>query len=386
MTVDPKYVHQARVIEKLHYREAAELAYFGAKVLHPQSLVPLASVNIPLKIKNSFHPNEVGTTVNNEVDSKKYPVKALTAITKQALISVEGHGIIGVPGIAARTFSALANAGVSVSFISQSSSEASICFVVSENEKAKSVATLQEAFHWELEHNMIDRIEEQTEIAIVAVVGLGMVGTPGIAARTFKALTKSKVNIIAIAQGSSELNISFAISDTEVSTALTALHQEYKLNKSKALSQRRGKKIELQLLGLGQIGTTLAKQIQEQESYFEKKLELQLSTIAVADKSGMMISEEGLSANAINRAIDRKAKHGTLFQKEDTQADIWPYSEAKEHLFQLPFEKGVVADLTATDTTEYLIEAMHQDFHVVLANKKTIGGTQKNFLLPKELL
>jgi aspartokinase/homoserine dehydrogenase 1 len=260
MTADPKSVPTARVLSELHYREAAELAFYGAKVLHPRTMIPLVDRKIPLFVRNTFRDGSV-TRIADDVKPGAYPVKALTAIHRQALISIEGSGMIGVPGVAGRTFTALSNAGHSVSMISQASSEASICFVVPEAEAAHAVAALEEAFASERRAKLIDRVRAETGIALIAVVGLGMRGRPGIAARTFSALSGARVNVVAIAQGSSELNITVAVDEADATRALQALHNEYQLDKLHPLADATGRESKLTLLGFGQIGRELASQL-----------------------------------------------------------------------------------------------------------------------------
>ena len=215
-------VPNARVLEEVHYREAAELAFYGAKVLHPRTMIPLVDREIPLYIRNSFQSQLPGTRIAADVKPGAYPVKALAAIHSQALIAIEGKGMIGVPGVAGRAFSALAQAGHSVSMISQASSESSICFVVPEAEAAHATAALEEAFEPERRLKLIDRIHAEKRVALIAVVGLGMRGHAGIAARTFSAISGAGVNIIAIAQGSSELNITVAVEEKDATAAARA--------------------------------------------------------------------------------------------------------------------------------------------------------------------
>src|SRR5207245_403927 len=188
-TADPKMVPDARVLEEIHYREAAELAFYGAKVLHPRTMIPLVDRRIPLFVRNAFRPESSGTRIAADVKPGPYPVKALTAIHRQALIAIEGKGMIGVPGVAGRAFTSLAQAGHSVSMISQASSESSICFVVPESEADHAVKALLGAFEQERRLGLIDRISAEKSIALIAVVGLGMRGRLGIAAATFSALT-----------------------------------------------------------------------------------------------------------------------------------------------------------------------------------------------------
>src|SRR5260221_2819180 len=213
LTAGPRVVPGAPVIPQLHAREAAELAYYGAKVLHPRALIPLAGLaaarSIPVFVKPFADPKAAGTEISARRTLDKYPVKALSAAGGQALLTVTGNGMLGVPGIAARTFEALFEQGTSVSLISQSSSEQSICFSVPEAAARRARDRLAEEFESEIARQEIDGVEMQTGLATLAIVGMGMAGAPGIAARLFGALSHAGINIVAIAQGSSELNISF---------------------------------------------------------------------------------------------------------------------------------------------------------------------------------
>ncbi|HSP33522.1 MAG TPA: aspartate kinase, partial [Thermoanaerobaculia bacterium] len=284
MTADPRIVPSARVLPELHYREAAELAFYGAKVLHPRTMIPLADKKIPLLVRNTFR-EMGGTRISADAQPGEYPVKALTAVPGQALISIEGSGMIGVPGVAARTFGALAAAGHSVSMISQASSESSICFVVPEVEAAHAVAALEEAFALERKMKFIDRIRAEKGVALIAVVGLGMRGRPGIAARTFSALAAEHVNVHAIAQGSSELNITATIAEDDVPRALRALHAEYHLDKIRPLADTTSRESKVTFLGFGQIGRGLARQLAAQEKRLRADFGVDIKVIAVADRS-----------------------------------------------------------------------------------------------------
>ncbi len=229
MTADPRVVPDARTIPCLSYSEVGEMAYFGAKVLHPQAMRPARQADIPIRILNTFEPDHPGTLVSKDGSSSGQTVKAITAIKELSLITVEGAGMIGVPGVAARTFGAVAHTGTSVLMISQSSSEQSICFVVPTRETAQVLTTLEKEMARELERRDIERIWAQDDIVILAVVGAGMKGTPGISARVFGAMGKHNVNVIAIAQGSSEYNISLVISRSDADDAVRCLHDEFHL-------------------------------------------------------------------------------------------------------------------------------------------------------------
>ena len=229
LTADPRLVQDARTIPEISYREAAELAYFGAKVLHPKTLNPVVQAAIPVWIRNSFAPERLGTKITPQGQSIGGGVKALTAIRDVTLISVGGPGIVGLTDVVGRTFSTTAAVRASVLLISQSSSQNDICFIVSTADAQRTVEALRREFAQDLAHHNVEHITTDPNIAIVAVVGENMRGTPGIAGRTFSALGRDGVNLIAIAQGSSESNISFVIEEKAVKTALLTTHREFGL-------------------------------------------------------------------------------------------------------------------------------------------------------------
>ena len=229
LTADPRLVPEARTIPVISYREAAELAFFGAKVLHPKTLRPVMRAAIPVWIRNSFQPERPGTKITPEGRSIGGGVKALTAIQDVALISVGGPGIVGLPDVVGRTFSTTAEVRANVLLISQSSSQNDICFIVSAADAQRTVEALRKEFAQDLAHEKVEHITIDTNIAIVAVVGENMRGTPGVAGRTFNALGRENVNLIAIAQGSSESNISFVVEEKAAKTALITVHREFGL-------------------------------------------------------------------------------------------------------------------------------------------------------------
>ncbi|HJU54759.1 MAG TPA: aspartate kinase [Pyrinomonadaceae bacterium] len=231
LTADPRLVADARTLREISYNEAAELAYFGAKVLHPKTLRPVAERSIPVWIRNSFAPELPGTKITETGHPTARGVKAITAIKDVSLITVGGRGIVGVPGVAAKTFAAAGLARANVLLISQSSSGNDICFIVNSEDAARTVASLREAFAYDLRHQQVEHITVNSEIAIVAVVGDMMRGTPGIAGRTFSALGRKGINIIAIAQGSSEYNVSFVVETGAMRDAVLAVHNEFGLQR-----------------------------------------------------------------------------------------------------------------------------------------------------------
>jgi aspartate kinase len=232
LTADPRLVPDARTIPEISYREAAELAYFGARVLHPKTLRPVLPDGIPVWIRSSFAPEKLGTKITQKGKSIGGGVKALTAIRDVALISLGGPGIVGVPDVIGRTFTTTAELRADVLLISQSSSQNDICFLVSKPHAHATVDALRKEFAQDLAHEVVDHITVDPNVAIVAVVGENMRGTPGVAGKTFNALGQEKVNLIAIAQGSSETNISFVVDDKSMQTALRVLHREFGLGSS----------------------------------------------------------------------------------------------------------------------------------------------------------
>lgn len=224
MTTDPRLAAGARVIPTLSYAEMGELAYFGAKVLHPRTIRPVVERGIPLRIRNTFNPAHPGTLILREPMPNGHLVKAVTAVRSTSLITVEGRGMIGVPGIAARTFGAVASAGANVLMISQASSEQSICFIVPSSTARAVVSSLEEALSQELVRRDIDRIAIRGEVVIVTAVGAGMRETPGVASQVFGALAGQRINVIAIAQGSSECSISIVVDAADADAAVQAIH------------------------------------------------------------------------------------------------------------------------------------------------------------------
>lgn len=238
LTADPRLVPEARTIPEISYREATELAYFGAKVLHPKTLRAVAEQGIPVWIRNSFSPEKPGTKITPKGRSNGGGVKALTAIKDVTLISLGGPGIVGMTDVVGRTFSTTAEVHANVLLISQSSSQNDICFIVSSGDAKRTVEALRKEFAQDLAHEKVEHITVDPNIAIVAVVGENMRGTPGVAGRVFIGLGQENVNIIAIAQGSSESNISFVVAEQDMKRALVATHREFGLGSAAMHSER----------------------------------------------------------------------------------------------------------------------------------------------------
>jgi aspartate kinase len=226
MTTDPRIAPNARVLPVLSYNEVSELAYFGAKVVHPRTIRPVVERGIPLWVKNTFNPTHPGTRINTETEESPSTIKAVTAIEKLSMVNVEGRGMMGVPGIAARTFAAVASQGASVLMITQASSEQSISFLIPTNTVEPVINAIEEEMALELARRDIDRVWSMDDVVIVTAVGSGLRTTPGVGARIFGALARAEINVIAVAQGSSECSISLAVAAEDAGNAVREIHNQ----------------------------------------------------------------------------------------------------------------------------------------------------------------
>jgi bifunctional aspartokinase / homoserine dehydrogenase 1 len=227
MTADPRLVPDAQTLAEISYGEAAELSYFGAKVIHPKTISPAAERDTPIRILNTFNPTHPGTRIVRAPRANGRTVKAITLIRNLGQITVEGRGMQGMPGVAARVFSTVAREAINVLMISQSSSEQNICFIVESGQAQRAIESLEKEFELDRLRGNIDRISAQEKIVILAVVGEGMKGTPGIAAKVFGALAERAINVISIAQGSSEYNLSLVVDERDADEAMRAIHSKF---------------------------------------------------------------------------------------------------------------------------------------------------------------
>jgi len=229
MSADPNIVNNARRIQMMSYNEVAELSYFGAKVMHPIAIHPLRQKKIISHIKNVYNFDAIGTKVNQEKIQNGKTVKAITSIKDVSIITIQGFGMIGKPGISGKVFSSLGNAKINIIMISQSSSEQNICLVINKSDEKKSVEILHQALELEILKNYVDKIELENNLSIISIVGEGMHNTPGISRKVFSPMGKNNINVKLIAQGSSEINISFVIETNDLQKAIVAIHDEFKL-------------------------------------------------------------------------------------------------------------------------------------------------------------
>jgi len=372
LTADPRIVPDARVVPQVHAREAAELAYYGARVLHPRALIPVMRKNIAVRIRPFADPASLGTEISRRRTLSAYPVKALSAIPKQALLTVTGSGMLGVPGIAARTFAAVHHEGISVSLISQASSEHSICFSVPEEHAHRAQASLLETFRHEIARQEIDGVELRTGAATLVVVGIGMAGTPGVAARVFSALADAGINIIAIAQGSSELNLSLVVDGKDAGPAQRVVHAAFQLSKIGGGTVGHPERTDVVLLGFGQIGRTLAPLLAK-----AKQDSVRLRVVGVIDRSGFVFDARGLPPQRLATLGTAKAKGVPLAKQPGGERGT--AADAVTFIARHAIANPILVDVTADDTAETLAAAFAAGMHVVLANKRPITGERSKY-------
>ncbi len=300
MTADPNIVSRAFSLPALSYIEAMELTHFGAKVIYPPTLQPAFARNIPLRIRNTFNTEFPGTTISKEAQAPDMPIKGISSIKDVALINVQGSGMVGVPGIASRLFGALGSVGVNIILITQASSEHSICFAIDPGQSETAKAIIQKEFSYELDAGMLDPILIEDHHSIVAIIGENMRKTPGIADKLFGALGKNGINVVAIAQGSSELNVSVVIDQHNLQKALKVLHGAFFLSNRRLLN--------LFMVGTGLIGKTLLQQIAKQFDFFYSQRLLEIRLIGVANTTKMLIDVDGIPINNWKESLNDKGE------------------------------------------------------------------------------
>ncbi|SEQ37144.1 bifunctional aspartate kinase/homoserine dehydrogenase I [Basfia succiniciproducens] len=348
-TCDPRLVPDARLLPSLSYREAMELSYFGAKVIHPRTIGPLVRSNIPCLIKNTGNPTAPGSIIDgNEPQSGELQVKGITNLDNVAMFNVSGPGMQGMVGMAARVFSTMSKAGVSVILITQSSSEYSISFCVPSKLVAKAKDALNTEFAKELLDKDLESVEVIEDLSIISVVGDGMKQAKGIAARFFSALSQANISIVAIAQGSSERSISAVVAQNKAIEAVKSTHQALFNNK---------KSVDMFLVGVGGVGGELIEQIKQQKEYLAKK-DIEIRVCALANSNKMLLNENGLSLD------NWKEDLSNATQPSDFDVLL---SFIKLHHVVNP----VFVDCTTAESVSGLYaRALSEGFHVVTPNKK----------------
>ncbi len=352
MSADPRRVPEARVIGEISYNEAMELAYFGAKVIHPQTMAPAVAHGIPLRIRNTFNVGHPGTRITTASAPREFVVKGISGVDAVALINLEGAGMIGVPGTADRLFGALREAAVSVMLISQGSSEHSICFAVPERSAEVVRTVVERAFAVELEQGQVQRVGVTKGCGILAVVGDGMAGMPGSAGRFFRTLGSAGINVRAIAQGASERNISAVIGAKDMTRALRAVHSSFYLS---------AKTVSVGLIGPGLVGSALLDQIGSAEHRLREKFNLDLRVRAIGGSKRMCLDDHRID---LGRWRDRLEGGGEM------QLDAFVDHVHADHL-----PHAVVIDCTASQSIADRYAAwLDRGIHVITPNKRAHSG------------
>jgi len=364
LTADPRQVPDARLIPQLHHQEAAEVAHYGAKVLHPRALIPIAGTRIALHVRSFLNPDLPGTEVSARHALPGYPVKALAILPAQAVVTVAGKGMVGVHGIAARTFVAVDRERLSVSTIFQGSSESSIGFTVPAAEADRAVKSVSAAFREEIASGLIDGVTSRAGVSVIAVVGEGMAGTPGIAARVFSSLEAGGINIVAIAQGSSERNISFVVSADQAAEAARRVHAAFQLSKIGGGRARAVPYTDVVLLGYGRVGRALSDQIATLKGDHRVRI------VGLLDRSAYVFDARGLSRSRLLRLARDKDAGKLLADLGGTRA---PAKDALQLMASHAVSRPIVVDVTSEETGDLLLMAAKAGFDLVLANKKPLA-------------
>ncbi|HLS81240.1 MAG TPA: bifunctional aspartate kinase/homoserine dehydrogenase I, partial [Steroidobacter sp.] len=353
LSADPRLVPEAKVIDSLSYNEAMELAYFGAKVIHPQTMAPAVRKGIPIYIRNSFAPEKPGTLICEKPQSS-LAVKGITTIDRVALVNLEGAGMIGVPGTAHRLFGALRDHGISVILISQGSSEHSICFAIPEAEAVRAERVVRQAFEHELRGGQIQRVEVEPGCSILAVVGDGMAGAHGVAAKVFGALGSAAVNVRAIAQGASERNISTVIGRSAAARALRAVHSSFYLS---------AHTVSIGLIGPGLVGAALLDQLAAQAPRL-RQLKLDLRVRGLMNSQRMYLADEAAPLERWREVL----------AAETREADL---AEFARHVHAEHLPHAIIVDCTASaHVVASYPEWLADGIHIVTPNKRANSGDQ----------
>ncbi len=359
MSADPNLVRQAKVIPHLSYEEAMELSHFGAKVIYPPSIQPALSKEIPIKIKNTFSPEDEGTLVTKEWDEDKQLIRGISSIKNVVLINLTGAGMVGIPSFSHRFFGALAGEGVNVILITQASSEHSICAAISASELKGAIRALKKEFGHEIRDNRISEIEVEKDLAIMALVGSNMRHQVGVSGQMFHTLGKNGISVKAIAQGSSERNISAVVPLNYLKKALNVLHEGFFLS-----SLRR---INLFVIGIGNVGKAFIEQVQKQKTYLLDKHHTRIEIVGIANSRKMIFDEEGLALSDLPGQLERGAKFSTAsFIKQMNALNI---------------RNSIFIDITGSEEIANVYQdVLSNSISVVTPNKIAATASYSNYL------
>jgi bifunctional aspartokinase / homoserine dehydrogenase 1 len=365
MTADPRLVTNAKIIPQISYQEAMELSHFGAKVIYPPTIQPVMNKGIPVWVKNTFAPTDNGTVIQKEATQNGTSIRGISSINKIALISLEGSGMIGIPGFSKRLFEALASEKINVILITQSSSEHSICVGIDDVNADIAKHAIDEAFSYEIDMKKVEPLSVEKDLAIIALVGDNMKSHPGISGKMFGTLGRNGVNVRAISQGSSERNISAVISLQDVKKAINVLHEEF--------FETTYKELNLFIAGVGNVGGRLVEQIRKQKEYLLKNLRLKINVIGLANSKSMLINEEGIDLNKWKELLENEGKPMSMKGYIDTIQSI-------------NLRNSVFADVTANEEVAGSYDQLLQkSISVVACNKIACSSSYQYYKKLKDL-
>lgn len=361
MTADPRVISKAYTIPELTYSEAMELSHFGAKVIYPPTILPVYQKGIPIRIKNTFKPENEGTLILSSAQTpKERPIKGISSISGISLVTLQGIGMVGVTGISMRLFTALARMNVNVILISQASSENSISVAIDEHVVEVAESAIRAEFEKEIETGQVSKIDIERELSVVAIVGENMKHTTGIAGKLFSTIGKNGINIIAIAQGASELNISWVVKTQELRKTLNVVHESFFLSENVELN--------VFLMGVGTVGGNLLQQLQKQQQKLLDEKHLKIKLTGVANSRKMAFQREGIDMNSFKEKLEQSEKKSSLQGFVDEMKAMNIYN-------------SVFVDCTASDeVSNYYREILNSNISVVTANKVAASSAYENYI------
>ncbi len=366
MTADPRWVNNAKTIERISYQEAMELSHFGAKVIYPPTIQPVMQKNISTWIKNTFAPGDAGTVIDNISKNEGDIITGISSINAIALLSLEGSGMVGIPGFSKRLFEALADEKINVILITQSSSEHSICVAINSADANKAKRTVDKTFETELAQKKVEPLKVETHQSIIALVGDKMKSHPGISGKMFDALGRNGINVRAIAQGSSERNISAVIAATDIRKAVNVLHE--------AFFESSYKQLNVFIVGAGNVGGKLLNQIKQQQDFLLQHLNLQLRINGIANSKKMIFSENGNELNLKNWKDDLE------------KSNSMQLNEFVDTIIEKNLRNSVFVDVTANENVAAVYDKLlSKAVSVVACNKIAASSSYKNYCHLKSL-
>ncbi len=364
MTADPRIVQHVKHIDRISYQEAMELSHFGAKIIYPPTIQPVMKKNIPVLIKNTFKPEDEGTIIEGKVIEDNEIIRGISSINSISLLSLEGSGMVGIPGFSKRLFETLAGKNINVILITQSSSEHSICVGISETDSVIAQTAIDLAFAYEIETGKVDPVKVEYGLSIVAVVGEQMKSHPGISGKMFGALGRNGINVRAIAQGSSEKNISAVLSANDVRKAINVLHEVF--------FETTYKQLNIFIAGAGNVGGKLIEQIAQQLNYLKEHLRLQIQIVGIANSKKMLLNDVGIDLNNWKELLNTS-----------TEGNIHSFVKA---IIDKNLRNSVFVDITANAEVATVYGTLLQkSIAVVACNKIACSSTYENYLHLKSL-